>query len=74
MYLHNRTNVFYPDNGGTLLVIDTKEAKKLDYFVYSYQDHVDVVKQCKKKVIAYSVLSDNLQKRFMSVIGDSDLV
>lgn len=38
-------------------------------FVYSYEDHVDVVKQQKKKVVAYSVLSDSLQKHSMASAG-----
>ncbi|MCP3764692.1 YfmQ family protein [Domibacillus sp. A3M-37] len=60
-----------PENGGTPLVIDAKRGKKdVKLFVYSYKDHVDVVRQYKKKVIAYSVLSDSLQQRSMSVTGD----
>jgi hypothetical protein len=61
LYLH-------PENSQTPLVIDTKRGKKdVRLFVYSYNDHVDVVKQYKKKVVAYSLLSDSLQKRSMSV-------
>jgi hypothetical protein len=61
LYLH-------PENSETPLVIDTKRGKKdVRLFVYSYNDHVDVVKQYKKKVVAYSLLSDSLQKRSMSV-------
>lgn len=60
LYLH-------PENSQTPLVIDTKRGKKdVRLFVYSYNDHVDVVKQYKKKVVAYSLLSDSLQKRSMS--------
>lgn len=54
LYLH-------PENSETPLVIDTKRGKKdVRLFVYSYNDHVDVVKQYKKKVVAYSVLSNSL--------------
>jgi hypothetical protein len=61
LYLH-------PENSETPLVIDTKRGKKdVRLFVYSYNDHVDVVKQYKKKVVAYSLLSDSLQKRSMSL-------
>ncbi|WP_028401955.1 YfmQ family protein [Ectobacillus panaciterrae] len=60
----------HPENGGTPLVIDTKRGKKdVRLFVYSYNDHVDVVKQYKKKVVAYRLLSDSLQKRSMSATG-----
>ncbi|MBO9129271.1 YfmQ family protein [Bacillus sp. 165] len=52
-----------PENSGTPLIIDTKREKKVvRLFVFIYNDHVDVVKQCKKKVVAYKLLSDNLQK------------
>lgn len=55
----------HPENGGTPLVIDTKRGKKtVRFFLYIYNDHVDVVKQYKKKVVAYKLLSDSLQKMF----------
>ncbi|MCQ6279656.1 YfmQ family protein [Bacillus sp. EB600] len=58
----------HPENGGTPIVIDTKRGKKdVRFFVYRYNDHVDVVKQYKRKVIAYSLRSDSLQKCSMSV-------
>lgn len=64
LYLH-------PENGKTPLVIDTKRGKnEVRLFVFSYNDHVDVVKQYKKKVVAYSLLSDSLQKRSLSVTRD----
>ncbi|MBY8914421.1 YfmQ family protein [Bacillus sp. YC2] len=63
LYLH-------PENGAAPLVIETKKGKKdVTLFVYSYEDHVDVVKQQKKKVVAYSLLSDSLQQRSMAVTG-----
>nr|WP_083711606.1 YfmQ family protein [Domibacillus epiphyticus] len=65
----------HPENSGTPLVIDTKKGKKeIKLFVYSYEDHVDVVRQYKKKVIAYSVRSDSLQKRAMPVTAELDFV
>jgi Uncharacterised protein from bacillus cereus group len=52
-----------PDNSEPPLVIDTKRGKKeVKLFLYRYNDRIDVVKQEKKKIIAYSLLSDNLQK------------
>lgn len=60
-----------PTNSGTPLIIDTKNGKNdVRLFVYSYNDHVDVFKQYKKKVVAYSLRSDVLQKRSMLVTGD----
>ncbi|MGG3466862.1 YfmQ family protein [Neobacillus pocheonensis] len=56
LYLH-------PENNENPLVIDTKSGKKdVRIYVHCYNDHVDVVKQYKKKVVAYSLSSDRLQK------------
>ncbi|MDM5293141.1 YfmQ family protein [Peribacillus simplex] len=58
-----------PENSVTPLVIDTKRGKKdVRLFVYIYNDHVDVVKQYKKKIVSYSLLSESLQERSMPVI------
>jgi hypothetical protein len=58
----------HPKNGEIPLVIDTKKGKKeVRLFVYRYNDRVDVVKQYKKKVVAYSLRSDSLQKCSRSV-------
>ncbi|MEH7378356.1 YfmQ family protein [Neobacillus drentensis] len=63
LYLH-------PENSETPIVIDTKSGKKdVRLFVFSYNDHIDVVKQYKKKVVAYSLLSDHLQKSSLAVQG-----
>lgn len=71
----NEKLFLHPENSETPLVIDTKRGKKdVKLFLYCYEDHVDVVRQYKKKVIAYSVLSKSLQKRSMSVTGDLELV
>ncbi|TYR80446.1 hypothetical protein FZC66_08665 [Priestia megaterium] len=72
-YIHPGNEHYYlhPEYSGTPLVIDTKRGKHdVRLFVYSYGDHVDVVKQYKKKIIAYRLLSDSLQKRSMLVTGD----
>lgn len=52
-----------PKNRQTPVVITTKKGKKdVQLFLYRYNDYVDVVKQYKKKVVAYSLRSDKLQK------------
>jgi len=58
----------HPENSNTPLVIDTKSGKKdVRLFVFSYNDRIDVVKQYKKKVIAYSLASEPLQKSTLEV-------
>lgn len=55
LYLHPETNVIP-------FVIKVKSRKKeMNFFVYSYDDHVDVVKQWKKKVASFSIRSEYLQ-------------
>ncbi|MEK4534256.1 YfmQ family protein [Peribacillus sp. FSL K6-1552] len=67
----NEQLFLHPENNGTPLVIDTKSGKKdVRLLVHIYNDHVDVVKQYKKKSVAYSLLSDSLQERSMPVIRD----
>ncbi|MBY0600428.1 YfmQ family protein [Bacillus bingmayongensis] len=62
---------FPPQGSGTTLVIDTKRGKiDVRFSVYSYDDHVDVVKQYKKKVVAYSLRSKSLQNRSLMVTGN----
>ncbi|PLS18703.1 hypothetical protein CVD28_06150 [Bacillus sp. M6-12] len=52
-----------PETNVIPFVINLKKGKKdVNFFVYSYDDHVDVVKQYKKNVNAYSLSSDCLQK------------
>ncbi|RFU70595.1 hypothetical protein D0469_06635 [Peribacillus saganii] len=52
-----------PETNVIPFVINLKKGKKdVNFFVYSYDDHVDVVKQYKKNVNAYSLSSDSLQK------------
>ena len=56
-----------PEDGGTPLVVDTKQGKKeVRLHVFIYNDRVDVVKQYKKKLRAYSLSSDILQSRSVS--------
>ncbi|MBO1000667.1 hypothetical protein IOC57_23360 [Bacillus sp. SD075] len=67
----NERLFLHPENSGSPLVIDTKRGKKdVRLFVYIYKDHVDVVKQYKKKVISYSLFSDSLQERSMPLISN----
>ncbi|PFR31088.1 MULTISPECIES: YfmQ family protein [Bacillus cereus group] len=63
---------FPPQSSGTPVVIHMKKGKHdLSYSMYSYDDHIDVVKQYKKKVVAYSLRSKELQNHFMLVAGDA---
>ena len=58
----NEDFFLHPDNGPTPYVIGLKKGEKdVTLFVFSYNDRVDVVKQHKKKVVAYSLRSDHLQ-------------
>ncbi|ULT58249.1 YfmQ family protein [Neobacillus drentensis] len=52
-----------PEDSETPIVIDTKIGKRdVRLLLYRYNDRVDVVKKYKKKLVAYSLLSENLQK------------
>lgn len=56
LYLH-------PVNNVPPLIIDISNDKKdIRLFVYRYKDRVDVIKRYKKKMVAYSLRSDSLQK------------
>jgi hypothetical protein len=58
----------HPKNSETPIIIDSKRGKtNIRLFLFQYTDRVDVVKQYKKKVIAYSLLSDSLQKQSINV-------
>ncbi|UIN46791.1 YfmQ family protein [Bacillus licheniformis] len=51
-----------PKNAGTPFVIETKRGKNaVKLLVYRYDDHIDVVKQYKKKTAVYCLRSDSLQ-------------
>ncbi|MBN6189191.1 hypothetical protein JQN58_20260 [Aneurinibacillus sp. BA2021] len=55
---------FLPQKDGAPVIIDMKRGKNdVRFFVYSYNDRVDVFKQYKKKVVAYCLRSPNLQKQ-----------
>ncbi|WP_459500654.1 YfmQ family protein [Bacillus sp. C1] len=63
---------FPPQSNGTPVVIHTKRGKNdIRFSVYSYDDHVDVIKQYKKKVVGYSLRSKDLQNRSMLVAVES---
>lgn len=56
-----------PEDSGTPLIIHTKRGKMdVKILLFRYPDHVDVVKQYKKKVVAYSLLANDLQKQSVS--------
>ncbi|RBW67457.1 YfmQ family protein [Bacillus taeanensis] len=62
IYPGNEESFLNPECKEAPFVIKTKNGKKdVILFVYTYNDHVYVAKQYPKKVIAYSLLSDNLQ-------------
>jgi Uncharacterised protein from bacillus cereus group len=62
LFLHPETNVIP-------FIINVKSRKKeMNFYLYSYDDHVDVVKQQKKKVASYSLRSEYLQKFTISNI------
>ncbi len=56
LFLHPETHIIP-------YVVKVKSRKKeMNLFVYIYEDHVDVVKQWKKKVASFSIRSEYLQK------------
>ncbi|MFD6508293.1 hypothetical protein E0M25_14775 [Bacillus mycoides] len=60
-----------PQNESTPLIINAIRGKKdFTFYIYSHEEHVDVVKQHKKKVVAYSLRSKNLQNSDMFVSAD----
>lgn len=59
---------FPPQGNGTPIAIETKKGKReIRFSIYSYEEHVDVVKQYKKKVVAYRLRSKSLQSRSVAV-------
>ena len=51
-----------PESNITPFVINFKKGKKdIHFFVFNYDNHVDIVKKYKEKVVSYSVSSDCLQ-------------
>lgn len=62
---------FPPQGNGTPIVMETKKGKReIRFTIYSYEEHVDVVKQYKKKVVAYRLRSKSLQSRSVAVTED----
>ena len=58
----NEKLFLYPETTVIPFVIKVKRIKKeMDFFIYIYDDHVDVVKQWKKKVASFSIKSEYLQ-------------
>ncbi|KPN97189.1 YfmQ family protein [Lysinibacillus sp. ZYM-1] len=51
-----------PETNVTPFVINVRSGKKdVNFFIFNYDNHVDVVKKCKEKVISYSLSSESLQ-------------
>ena len=58
----NENLFLQPENSVIPYVVKVKNRnKEMNYFVYIYEDHVEVVKQWKKKVAAFSIKSEYLQ-------------
>ncbi len=54
---------YFPPHGeGTPIIIETKKGKRvITLSIYSYEEHVDVIRQYKKKFVAYRLRSKSLQ-------------
>ncbi|OEC03524.1 hypothetical protein GY31_01985 [Lysinibacillus sphaericus] len=51
-----------PESNVTPFVINLKKGKKdIHFFVFNYDNHVDIVKKYKENIVSYSVSSDCLQ-------------
>jgi hypothetical protein len=60
-----------PENGGTPIIIELKRGNKnVKLLVFIYNNRVDVVKQYNKKIVAYCLHSDSLQKHPMPALGN----
>ncbi|MGE7666955.1 YfmQ family protein [Ureibacillus composti] len=58
----NEELVLHPETDVIPYIMTFKKGKKeVTFFVYNYDDHVDIVKQRKKKVASYRITSDELQ-------------
>ncbi|MCM3092612.1 MULTISPECIES: YfmQ family protein [unclassified Cytobacillus] len=69
-YIHpgNEQNFLSPPKAGTPVIMDVKRGEtNLRIIVYSYSDRIDVVKQYRKKVVAYSLISEELQHSRLAV-------
>lgn len=67
-YIHpgNEQLFLQPEISGIPIVIEFLQGDET-VFVYSYNDRIDVVKQRRKKVIAYSLISDSLQSSSLAI-------
>ncbi|WP_462412782.1 YfmQ family protein [Neobacillus sp. Marseille-QA0830] len=66
IYPGTEDSYLYPEGSQNPIVIDVKKGKKdVRLFVFCYKDQVDVVKQAQKKVTAYCLRSDIMQKSSM---------
>lgn len=71
-YIHpgNEQNFLSPSKAGTPVIMDVKRGEtNVRIIVYSYSDRIDVVKQYRKKVVAYSLISEELQHSRLAVQG-----
>ncbi|WP_226529840.1 YfmQ family protein [Metabacillus niabensis] len=51
-----------PETDVSPIVVNMRRGKKtIILYVFCYEDHIDVVKQFKRKVVSYSLRSDGLQ-------------
>ena len=69
-YIHpgNEQNFLSPRKAGTPIIMDVKRGKiNVRIIVYRYRDRIDVVKQYRKKVVAYSLISEELQHSRLAV-------
>ena len=58
----NEELVLHPETDVIPYIMTVKKGKKeVTFFVYNYDEHVDIVKQRKKKVASYRITSDELQ-------------
>ncbi|WP_338752724.1 YfmQ family protein [Bacillus sp. FJAT-52991] len=59
----NEKSFLHPETNVTPFVINLKKGKRdVNFFIYNYDNHVDVVKQYKEKIVSYSISSEHLQK------------
>jgi len=61
----NEELFLHPETGVAPIIIDTKQNKKnIRLYMFGYSDSIDVVKQYKKKLQAYTLSSADLQSQF----------
>jgi hypothetical protein len=66
----NESLFLHPESNLTPFVINLKKGNKdVNFYVYCYDDHIDVVKQYKKQVASYRLSSDYLQKFIITTKG-----